>query len=187
MSFVNIVTRTMAKKLNARPIISEGIPGVMNLKMIHAADPEIIALKAAGVFALGHHIPAVNGINSPTNRILKESRSRVYTSPMYKATNMEKIAKIGTDSLVHLRIFLSEKVLPVKGSRFFPKTLEQARIELSALLMTAAKRALMKKIAKVGDKYSMANLGTTNSGLSNPGSKMLPAMPINTGNIPKLK
>jgi len=84
----------------------------MNLKMIHAADPEIIALKAAGVFALGHHIPAVNGINSPTNRILKESRSRVYTSPMYKATNMEKIAKTGTDSLVHLRIFLSEKVFP---------------------------------------------------------------------------
>ena len=90
----------MAKKLNARPIISEGIPGVMNLKMIHAADPEIIALKAAGVFALGHHIPAVNGINSPTNRILKESRSRVYTSPMYKATNMEKIAKTGINAII---------------------------------------------------------------------------------------
>ena len=101
----------MAPILTPNPIISDGMPGVMNLNANHEIKPRTMALKAAGVFALGHQIPAVRGTKSPTRRILKESSSSEYTSPTNKATSIEKMAKRGTDNLVHLKTFSSEAVL----------------------------------------------------------------------------
>ena len=63
------------------PITSAGSVGVSHIKRSQAKVPLNMEASPPGVLALGHQIPAVKGIKSPTKRMENESSNRLYTSP----------------------------------------------------------------------------------------------------------